>query len=318
MPVHPIQFAIPDRHCVEAVPPKTRGFATCVPGRPSTYVFSTQEEYYQDMRDSYFAITTCKGGWDCMRHYEILANGCVPYFPDLPDCPADTMTELPKALILEAMALPGVSHGAVDMEAFDPAAYHRLATAILEWTRERLTCSALARRFLGSLRFDPDTDPRPVLFVSTAVPDYQSDLLLIGLKKLLGGRCVDVPEVSYVYEDYRPNPEALYGRGFSYTRVVPAEHRRSPDAAPEGVETALQKREFGLVVYGSAHRALHFADVVQAAYPVQDVAFVCGEDIHRECVVCALEHPDRPCFVRELGSMPGAASFGAQKNAPAT
>jgi hypothetical protein len=32
---------------------------------------------------SYFAFTHKRGGWDCMRHYEILASGCVPYMADI-------------------------------------------------------------------------------------------------------------------------------------------------------------------------------------------------------------------------------------------
>lgn len=42
----------------------------------NTYIFENEEEYYNDYKKSLFAITRKKGGWDCMRHYEILACGC--------------------------------------------------------------------------------------------------------------------------------------------------------------------------------------------------------------------------------------------------
>ena len=35
--------------------------------------------------NSIFAITNKKLGWDCLRHYEILMNGCVPLYLDIKD-----------------------------------------------------------------------------------------------------------------------------------------------------------------------------------------------------------------------------------------
>jgi hypothetical protein len=48
--------------------------------------------------ESYFGFTTKKGGWDCMRHYEIVAAGCLPYFHNIQYCPINTMTTWPKKL----------------------------------------------------------------------------------------------------------------------------------------------------------------------------------------------------------------------------
>ena len=39
-----------------------------------------ESDYYKDYQRSYFAITCKKGGWDCLRHYEILANAVSPTF----------------------------------------------------------------------------------------------------------------------------------------------------------------------------------------------------------------------------------------------
>ncbi|MEH2381179.1 MAG: glycosyltransferase family 1 protein [Nostoc sp.] len=47
------------------------------------YIFSSEEEYYNDLRKSRFGITTKRAGWDCFRHYELAANGCVLCFKDL-------------------------------------------------------------------------------------------------------------------------------------------------------------------------------------------------------------------------------------------
>lgn len=53
------------------------------PLRSDAYVFKTEEAFYGDFRASRFGITTKRAGWDCLRHYEIAANGCVICFRDL-------------------------------------------------------------------------------------------------------------------------------------------------------------------------------------------------------------------------------------------
>jgi hypothetical protein len=47
------------------------------------YAFSSEEDYYTDLKKSRFGITTKRAGWDCLRHYELAANGCVLCFKDL-------------------------------------------------------------------------------------------------------------------------------------------------------------------------------------------------------------------------------------------
>ncbi|HYF02846.1 MAG TPA: hypothetical protein VEC36_05685 [Patescibacteria group bacterium] len=48
-----------------------------------TYLFTKEEDYYRNLQQSRFGITTKRGGWDCLRHYEIAANGAVMCFRDL-------------------------------------------------------------------------------------------------------------------------------------------------------------------------------------------------------------------------------------------
>ena len=49
----------------------------------SGYLFDTEEAYYSDIQNSKYGITTKRSGWDCLRHYEIAANGAVMCFKDL-------------------------------------------------------------------------------------------------------------------------------------------------------------------------------------------------------------------------------------------
>lgn len=45
--------------------------------------FSNQNEYYNEIRNSKFGITTRRAGWDCLRHYEYAAKGAILCFKDL-------------------------------------------------------------------------------------------------------------------------------------------------------------------------------------------------------------------------------------------
>jgi len=96
-----INFAIAKSKCRTDRADKTKLVATVIPFHPNTYVFKVEKEYYDDYAQSMFAITRKKSGWDCMRHYEILANRCVPYFVDIEACPPNIMLTLNKQLLLE-------------------------------------------------------------------------------------------------------------------------------------------------------------------------------------------------------------------------
>jgi hypothetical protein len=101
----PISFAIPEEKINIDSFNKTRMMSILNPCIRETYIYKGEAEYYQGYKDSYFGLTKKKGGWDCLRHYEILANDCIPYFPDLISCPTTTMSNFPKDLILEANGL---------------------------------------------------------------------------------------------------------------------------------------------------------------------------------------------------------------------
>ena len=87
-----ISFSIPQEKIVEKLPQKTKTFpkhivdievANKIDGSLTAYAFDNEKDYYADLQASKFGITTKRSGWDCLRHYEIAANGCVPCFRDL-------------------------------------------------------------------------------------------------------------------------------------------------------------------------------------------------------------------------------------------
>ena len=102
--LHPICFSIPKEKLVpsELTPVKEKELAQVIPGNQDTYIFTSEKDYYKDYEKSLYGITHKKGGWDCMRHLEVIANKCVPFFPGIDECPPHTMTDYPKAEIAEA------------------------------------------------------------------------------------------------------------------------------------------------------------------------------------------------------------------------
>lgn len=96
--VAPISFAYPTSK-INLPMEKTQKNAINDPRKPNSYIFTDEASYYQDYQKSKYAHTMKKAGWDCLRHYEIMGNGCIPIFDQLPMCPRFVMTKFPKALL---------------------------------------------------------------------------------------------------------------------------------------------------------------------------------------------------------------------------
>jgi len=100
--VYPINFAIPKEKIVHTINPKPLNIlAPLIPGKYSTYIYENEQEYYQIYKNSVFALTYKKMGWDSLRHYEILMNGCIPLFLNIDKCPEKILINLPKKLLSE-------------------------------------------------------------------------------------------------------------------------------------------------------------------------------------------------------------------------
>ncbi len=284
----PFQFSIPEEKIVREIPMKDRDFAYINPNDPSTYIYFEEADYYRDYQRSYYAITRKKGGWDCMRHYEILANGCIPYFIGLEGCNNQTMHLLPKNLILEAMHIEGVSYLSIDHKRFNVQKYYEILNKLLEYTREKLTTRSMAQYLLDSMNYK---GTGKILYLSDdPSPDYLRCLTLSGLKQLLGDRVVDVPKIEHIYKSYSGDIKQLYGKGFTYTRIV--------DDLPvdrENIEARIRNKEFDLVIFGSVHRGLRYVEAVRQSYFPNKIAYLCGEDAHH----CPHRHLQN-LFLREF------------------
>lgn len=138
----PVSFAIPEENIVAEKPGKEIELATIIPGKVETYIYHTEEDYYNGYKIAKYGVTTRKGGWDCLRHYEILANACIPYFPDIQKCPVTTMVNFPKDIIAETNALYEKKQLSSDL-------YNFYCDTLLSYTRAYLTTTSLANYVLS-------------------------------------------------------------------------------------------------------------------------------------------------------------------------
>lgn len=99
--VYPINFGIPEELVIDDITKKEKLISDIVPNFKYSYSFDNEKDYYNEYSKSWFAHTSKKGGWDCMRHYEIMMNGCIPIFEGLENCPENTLVNFPKKQILE-------------------------------------------------------------------------------------------------------------------------------------------------------------------------------------------------------------------------
>lgn len=185
----PIFFAIPEEkfahYTLTNLPvEKIYDFSPMVPAmynwfpespHVSSYCYKTEEEYYLQYQQSYFAYNCKKAGWTTNRQNECIANGTIPYFTDLEICPKNCLFNYPKELCLEAKRLkgvipgtvtewnpevstyigdtrnirPGEERGKIDWDKFDLKEYNILLEAIIKHGWINLTTKALARYILG-------------------------------------------------------------------------------------------------------------------------------------------------------------------------
>ena len=144
--LHPIAFSIPEEKVLDAPAPKRKEFprhivdpeVAAAVGGVGGYAFEEEADYYADLRSSRWGVTTRRAGWDCMRHYEIAANGSVPCFRDLarkePSC-------APHGLVpgVNCIAYGDLGDLRRQIGAVDDRAYAALEHGALAWARANTT-----------------------------------------------------------------------------------------------------------------------------------------------------------------------------------
>jgi len=293
--LHPITFSIPECKIISRIPEKKKLLSSIIPGDGSTYIFRSEEDYYNEYKSSMFAKTCKKSGWDCMRHYEIIANGCIPYFADLELCPKDTMALLPKDLLKQGNALYERLLLSKITET-DLQEYIELANKLLAYLKMHLTTSKIAKYILEKSN---KLNVSNVLFLSGSLnPDYLRCLTLHGFKELFGAKCHDYPRVGHMYMNEAIDYTLLYGMGMSYSNILdPGLHDYNLDKT---IEEDIRMKKYDLVIYGSYHRGLPYYDLVSKIYRGDEIIMLCGEDIHECKAKNYILSKGHYLFVREL------------------
>jgi len=293
--IHPISFCFPEEKIINSIPQKTKVLSSLIPGNMSTYIYNNESDYYNEYRQSLFAMTTKKAGWDCMRHYEIMANGCIPYFPNIEACPPMTMALLPKDLLIQGNALYKKYKDA-NINEIDLSECNELINKYLEYVRNHLTTAKMAKYILNKANLTPSR----ILYLSKDVyPDYLRCTVLHGFKSLYGSECHDYPKIPHIYKTNTINYSSLYGKGITYTNLLDSNTHN--DVLDATVERDIQNKYYDIVIYGSYHRGMPYYDLVSKTYDANKIILICGED-ENGCDYKHKNFADRghSVFVREL------------------
>ena len=295
--VFPVSYSMPEELFLTEIPKKDQDSSIIIPRDKGTYKFKDQSEYRAEYSRSYYCMTFKKGGWDAMRHYEIIAAGCMPYMPDIEYAPIYTMYHFPKQLVFEARRLPGVYFNCttlrvhIDHSIFPKERYFQLLKAVMDHAKSHLTTKAMAKY---ALDVTGNGAAKNVLYFHRAqkgVPlraqgNYNSWSLFYGLRSLLGADAVDYEAIPFLYHQsdalkssLRPR---LYGQGFGYAFTLPhIEVNRS------GLLARIAAKEFDVIIFGDPSNMLKkgggggflFYDVVSKYYPTSKIFFLHVPDI---------------------------------------
>ena len=300
--VFPITFCIPEEKIVNTIPKKKKMLSSLIPWNNSTYLFNTEDTYYTEYKESMFGITCLKAGWDCMRHYELMANGCIPYFIDLHECPKNTMAFLPKKLFTEGNELFH-RFGSKKIEALTISELDICTTHIsklVDYTRQHLTTCIMSNYILEKSNH---TNVSKILYIGINKPDYLSMLILHGLKTRFGSKCHEYPKQPYLYK-FNSNSDSninnvseLYGKGITYSELLDINMR--DDDLDQTLIHNIQNKYYDIIIYPNYHRSMLYYDLVNTVYSPNDIILLCKNGI-RARNYHTWANKKHPIFIREM------------------
>lgn len=318
--IYSLSYCIPDEKINHKEHYKITNISTISVSAGNAYEYDeTQEkEYYQQYQDARFAMTKKKGGWDCLRHYEILANGCIPIFDELEKCPKNTMITLPKHELIEISKqrdfFVETSNWTLEKEYMYSGYYHK----IMKHFRENCTTSANAKYILSKLSKPREHIKNILMLCCDSGVNYLREMTWIGMKRWIRekkGISVEYPKLSYLYEDYSSSSTTkLYGNGFTYSKCLSVDDDIWNN--DQRIIESIEKKKWDLIIYGKTGPDelelgsipfLPFWEKVSRNYNKKEIVFLYGGD---ECFDMSrsdkyskhlLEHANYgTCFVREL------------------
>lgn len=314
--IHPLGYSYPKELFLTSNPSKTQVWAEVIPGFRETYRFGQELEYYQMYQSARFGFTWKKGGWDCLRHYEIIANGAIPVFRDIDQCPESSLANLPKDLFKRVNGELIPWRNTVESEEL----YQVLLRQIREYCLENATCEATGRKFLEILGL-PSTSSVLLLTCDPGI-NYSREFTFIGLNRVLkerGGVCISYPEISASYRDFSEDESlGLYGKGFGYTRRLDRSHPKEFQKwSDEEIQKSVLEKQWDYILFGKVGYdetnlgsipGLPFWKEVVSTYSREQIGFLYGGDHMQDLNEKGSRHTRHllkhakfgSCFVREL------------------
>ena len=270
---------------------KTRLFSPLIPGDMKTYIYEDEDSYNSSYGESYFSFTYKKGGYDCLRHYEILANNSIPYYIDIDKIPNNTMTTFPKTIIKNAMN--SLISGCCNLSSLD-----KYIRDLNDYTINNLTCEKAAEKFVDLLdKVNCHIKNKKVLLINNGVTNYSSMTLAYGLRQNLKTDFVDFPKLSQLYTKKHFN--------------LHIEDDIHIDR--ENIDDKIKSRFYDYVIMGPIgpdepiNHIREYEQLVQSSYKKTEIIYIFGGDRPFNVVVRNkfndfLRHYLKKgiCFVREL------------------
>jgi len=157
----PIAFSIPNEKIIESPTTKKLFFPSHIVDREvakfvnaqTNYAFTTEIEYRQNLAESRFGITTKRGGWECLRHYEIAASGTIPCFKNLASKPTSCA---PHGLVdgVNCISYNTTQDLMEQINKISQPAELAMRRAALEWAKKSST-KLRAIELLQAMKIDP-------------------------------------------------------------------------------------------------------------------------------------------------------------------
>lgn len=275
--IYPITFGIPECKVVESMPEKNRLLAPLIPGDLNTYIYDDENEYRLQYSESFFALTKKKEGWDCMRHYEIMACGCIPVFENIENKPKKTLHNFPVELFERFKLLYNAAQivGIEDEEFL--TSYRNLWMEMMVWFRNNCTTERIAEYMLSNINV-PKSEK--ILCIPGAwYPDYLAVTVIHGLKMKYGKNCVEFPHLQYLYDGHEINQQSMYGKGFSYSGTLNKNEHWAPGFENwRVIRELISNHYFDIIVFASSCCGTPFENIVRRVYSDNEIIYINGAD----------------------------------------
>lgn len=302
----PLPYAIPDKYILSEMPVKNVRDADMPVGTRSSHRFGAgqENEYLEIYKNAYFAKTCKKGGWDCLRHYEILANGTIPEFADLESAPIKTMISFPKDLVINA-------NNELKSHKDNVELCKKWGEILLEYTNMNLSTTTLAHYFLSKF---PHKINKILLLTGHPGPNYSREFLTIGLSQVVE-KLSCFPPLPFLFKGNDVDKSALHGNGYCYTDHLEPQTDLLDDVS---IIKSIECGEWDLILFGKVGpdegldghcTRSPFWDLIKSKYNKDKIAFIYGGDeqfnisTNNRYKAHLAEHSRfGRCFIRELNS----------------